>query len=410
MGQHPRCHKLQWLKHYAHLLIPIGHANPGKRRGTVLAGYLHLSRRLDQYLRQIFYLPGKITVARESCMLMLAAMAITVLLAFVFTFTNGFQDAATVAATFIASRSATPKAGILWVAAMVVLGAILGGSAVALTLAGLVNPGEGGRTVAVLFAALVAAIFWNVLTWKYALPSSSTHAIIGGLVGAALAAAGPGSVFWGWEELVTPPHALVGLAKMLTFLVVSVLIGFLGSYCMRKGTGFLLRNAQRSVNRRIVQANWLVTAAMAFSNGANDTQKQLGIIALVLAAGGGGLVEVPIWARFACAILIGAGTIGGGWRIMHTVGHRIFRIEPIHSFDSQFFSGASIAISTLVGAPVSSTHIISISVLGVGAAENPKKVAWSVGWNIVIAMLMTIPVTMGIGAAIYFATALVTGV
>ena len=343
-------------------------------------------------------------------MLMLAAMAFTVLLAFAFTFTNGFQDAATVAATFIASRSATPKAGILWITAMVFLGAIFGGSAVALTLAGLVSPGEGGQTVAVLFAALTAAISWNVLTWKHGLPSSSTHAIIGGLIGAALVSAGPGSVFWGWEELVTPPHTMVGLVKVLTFLVVSVLIGFLGSYGMRKGTAYLLRNRARSINRRIVQANWLVAAGMAFANGANDTQKQLGIIALVLATGGTGMVEVPIWARFGCAALIAAGTIGGGWRIMHTVGHRIFRLEPIHSFDSQFFSGASIAISTLVGAPVSSTHIISTSVLGVGAAENPKKVTWRVGRNIVIAMLMTIPVTMGIGAMIYLAIALLAGV
>jgi PiT family inorganic phosphate transporter len=149
---------------------------------------------------------------------------------------------------------------------------------------------------------------------------------------------------------------------------------------------------------------------MAFSNGANDSQKQLGIIALALfAAGLSAATDVPIWARVACALLIALGTLSGGWRIMNTLGRRIFRIEPVHSFDSQVFSSSSIALSTLAGAPVSSTQVITMSVLGVGAAENAKKVKWEVGKHIIVAMAVTIPVTMAIAAGMYLILSPFTG-
>lgn len=342
---------------------------------------------------------------------MLEIAIITVLLALAFTFTNGFQDASAIAATFIASRSATPRQGIILVAAMVVLGAILGGTAVAFTLSGLISIDSGDQTVVVTLAALVAATGWNILTWRYGLPSSSTHALIGGLVGAAVAAAGPGSVYWGVEELLVPPHALEGLTKVLVFLFVSVLIGFAGSFLLQKTSSVLLRNADRSVNGDLKRLNWVAAAAMAFSNGSNDTQKQLGIIALVLfAAGQTAAIEVPFGIRLALALAIGLGTLSGGWRIMNTLGRRIFEIEPIHSFNSQLSSGISIALSTAAGAPVSSTHIISTSVIGVGAAENPKKVHWPVGRDIIMAMLLTIPVTMLIAATVYLLISSFTGV
>lgn len=149
---------------------------------------------------------------------------------------------------------------------------------------------------------------------------------------------------------------------------------------------------------------------MAFFNGANDSQKQLGIIALVLfAAGESAAVEVPLWARLTCAVLLALGTLGGGWRIMRTLGRRIFKIEPIHSFDSQVSSAATIALSTLAGAPVSSTHVITTSVIGVGAAENPQRVHWGVGKEIVGAMVVTIPGTALSGALVYFVISLFTG-
>lgn len=342
---------------------------------------------------------------------MLGIAVITILFAFIFTFTNGFQDAAPIAATFIASRSAQPRQGIILVAAMVFLGALLGGTAVAFTLSGLLTIDSNDETVFVLLVALVVATGWNLLTWKHALPSSSTHALIGGIIGAGFASAGLGGVYWGVTELVQAPHELGGVTKVLVFLFLSVAVGFIGSYCMQKTTGFLLRNSQRSINRRIMHLNWVAAGAMGFGNGANDSQKQLGIIALVLfAAGQSSSIVIPYWARLICAILLALGTIGGGWRIMNTLGNRIFKIEPIHSFDSQFFSGVSIGLSTMAGAPISSTHIISSSIIGVGAAENPKKVHWSVGKDVIVAMIITIPVTAVLSGCMYFILITLAGV
>ncbi len=327
--------------------------------------------------------------------LMIEIAIITVLLAFAFTFTNGFQDASAIAATFIASRSAPPKSGIIFIAGVSLLGAILGGSAVAFTISGLLLLPSPEQTLLVLLIALLTATIWNIITWKFGLPSSSTHSLIGGLIGGGIAAAGISSIYWGLEELVNPPFEVTGLVKILLFFVISIVIGFVGSYLMHKSTGILLRNAKRTVNRPIVFCNWCAAGVMAFSNGANDSQKQLGIIALALfSAGLSTAAEVPLWARVTCAILLAIGTMSGGWRIMNTLGRRIFKIEPIHSFDSQVFSSSSLAISTLAGAPVSSTQVITMSVIGVGAAENPRKVKWSVGTHILIAMIITMPVTM----------------
>ena len=342
---------------------------------------------------------------------MIEIAIITVLLAFAFTFTNGFQDASAIAATFIASRSAPPKSGILFIAAMALIGAILGGSAVAFTISGLLLLDSPDQTLLVLLIALLTATIWNIITWKFGLPSSSTHSLIGGLIGGGIAAAGISSIYWGLDELVNPPFEVTGLVKILLFFVISIVIGFAGSYLMHKCTGILLRNAQRTINRPIVFFNWCAAAVMAFSNGANDSQKQLGIIALALfTAGVSTAAEVPLWARVTCAILIALGTMSGGWRIMNTLGRRIFKIEPIHSFDSQVFSSSSIALSTLAGAPVSSTQIITMSVIGVGAAENPRKVKWSVGTHILIAMIVTMPVTIVISAVLYSVVSFFTGV
>jgi len=333
---------------------------------------------------------------------MLAIVIIVILLAFVFTYTNGFQDASSVAASFIASRSAMPKQGILFVAGMDFLGALLGGSAVAFTISGLLLMEPSTQLVEVVLAALIGATAWNLLTWKFGLPSSSTHAIIGGLIGAGLAAAGVESIAWGLQELLVPPHELTGFIKILVFLVVSVVLGFIGGYALHRAVKYLLRNAKRSVNGSLVNLNWVAAGAMAFANGANDSQKQLGIITLVLFASGiSATLDVPFWARFGCALMLGLGTMSGGWRVMTTLGRKIFKIEPVHSFDSQLSSGAAIALSTAFGAPVSSTHIISLSIIGIGSAENPRKVRWSVGKEIVAAFLITIPVTMIISGIIY---------
>ena len=333
---------------------------------------------------------------------MLELAILTILIAFAFTFTNGFQDASSIAATFIASRSATPKAGILLVAVMSFFGTMLGGSAVAFTLAGLVSVRSGPQELVIIFSALVTATVWNLVTGRIGMPASSTHSLVGGLVGAGIAAAGTGSILWGISDLLGPAHEVTGIVKILLFFVISLLIGFAGSYLMHKTTALLLRNAKRMANRGIISLNWCAAALMAFANAANDSQKQLGLIGMVLFVSGLALTtDVPVWARFAAAILLALGTVSGGWRIMNTLGRKIFRIEPVHSFDSQFFSASSIALSTLAGAPISSTQVITMSVLGVGAAENPRKVKWEVGRHILTAMLVTIPATMLISGILY---------
>jgi PiT family inorganic phosphate transporter len=364
-------------------------------------GVIRIQRNLDQPpIHEVFISRRENTALGTFLMIWIAA--ITVLLAFAFTFTNGFQDASSIAATFIASRSASPKYGIIFVAGVSLLGAILGGSAVAFTISGLLILPSDEQTLLVLLIGLLTATVWNLITWKFGLPSSSTHSLIGGLIGAGIAAAGISGIYWGLEEMVNPPYEITGLVKILFFFVISILIGFVGSFLMHKISSFLLRNAQRTANRTIVFCNWCAAAVMAFSNGANDSQKQLGIIALALfAAGLSTAAEVPLWARVTCAILLAIGTMSGGWRIMNTLGRRIFKIEPIHSFDSQFLSSSSLAISTFAGAPVSSTQVITMSVIGVGAAENPRKVKWSVGTHILVAMIITMPVSMVIAAVLY---------
>lgn len=334
---------------------------------------------------------------------MLTIALATIAIAFAFTFTNGFQDAATIAATFIASRSATPRQGILMVAGMNMLGAVLGGSAVAFTLSGLLTITDPDLVLQVLFAALIAAAGWNLGAWYVSLPSSSTHALIGGLIGAGVTAAGTGSVYWGVAELLAPPHEVTGMVKVVLFLAVSIVVGLAGGYGMRRCTRVLLRNAKRTVNRSIVRINWAAAAGMAFFNGSNDAQKQLGIIALVLfAAGETAALTVPLWARFTCAVLLSAGTLGGGWRIMKTIGSRIFALEPVHSLDSQISSGVTLAASTLAGAPVSSTHIITMSVIGVGAAENPRMVRWRIGEELILSIVLTLPATMLLSGVILY--------
>lgn len=333
------------------------------------------------------------------------------LIAFAFTFTNGFQDAGAIAATFVASRSASPRQGIVLVAGMDVLGAVLGGSAVAFTLSGLLVVTESDQTLAVLLVGLASASAWNLVTWYRGLPSSSTHALIGGLIGAAVAGTGIGSVNWGVSALTGPAPALEGVMKVLVLLVASVGIGLTGAYTFQRGLGVLLRNARRRpARRRIVAANWATILGMAFFNGANDAQKLLGVVALVLLASGWtATLEIPAWARAMTALLLGLGTLSGGWRVMNTLGFRIFRIAPVHCLSSQMSSGVAIAASTLLGAPVSSSHIITSSVIGVGAAENPRRLHWHTADEVVIAMLTTIPVTATLAALVMLLAAPLMG-
>jgi PiT family inorganic phosphate transporter len=333
-------------------------------------------------------------------------VAAVILISLFFTFTNGIHDASSMVATPIACGAMTPRAAVAYASVIGFAGAVLGGSAVASTVGSIITPGEGQGFVSILLASVLAATMWNLVTWRMHLPSSSTHALIGGMTGAALAAGGTGRVFWGWDELAGSSHQLAGLTKVLVFLLASILIGVVLGYLFQRLLSFMLRNSTKRANAPIRRAQLITAAVLAFGHGANDTQKQMGIILLAIIAGGyaGASAGIPLWVRMAAGAMMAVGTLGGGWSIMKTLGRGIFRLEPIHSLDSQMAASSSLIASTLVGAPVSTTQVVASSIMGVGAAENAKMVQWSVGKEILVAFLITIPATMALSAILYYLT------
>ncbi len=334
--------------------------------------------------------------------ILLAIAVIVVLLALFFAFTNGANDSASLVATIIACHAATPRGAVIFASIVGFFGAIMGGSAIAITIRSIVGPYGTDVLVLILFATVISAVAWNLMSSTLGLPSSSTDGMIGGLIGAGIGAGGLGSIYWGFTELFGPSMALVGVAKVLVFLIVSVVLGFFGGYLAMKSSRWLLRNANRRINQPIRRVQWLTAGLLAFAHGANDTQKQMAIIALViLGAGYSSSAEVPDWARIACALCIALGTLGGGWRIQRTLGRGIYPLKPIHSLNSQIPSAASILISTVAGAPVSTSQVVSSSVIGVGAAENAKMVRWRVGGQILLSWFVTMPACAIISGIIF---------
>jgi PiT family inorganic phosphate transporter len=334
--------------------------------------------------------------------LMLLFALIGMGLIWAFSFTNGFQDGATTAATLVASKAATPRQGLFLVASLGALGTLLGGSAVAFTITGLIDVDDADAVMVITLSALAGAIAWNMVTWYFGIPCSTTQSLVGGLVGAGVAVAGVDSVNWGWSELME--GELTGLMLVIVFLVVSIFFGLLGGYLLFKLTKWMLRGAKRSINRRINQAQWLATSVFAFSNGANDSQKFLGLIILILISTGfTSTEEIPLWTRLFIALAIGLGTIIGGRRILKTLASKIYSIAPIHSLDSQIVSGTALTISTVIGAPISSTQVVSSSILGIGAADRPRYVRWAKANELVVSWLLTIPASALVSGLIGYA-------
>ena len=333
-----------------------------------------------------------------------SAAAITgIVVALIFCFTNGFQDAGANTATIVASRSLNHRRAAILASAAGFMGALLGGSAVAFTVFGLIDlHGDIGLLPFVTLAAVVGATIWNLLTWWMGIASSSAYALIGGLIGASLASAGTKDISWGLGDLLGASHRLVGVTKVFIFLVFAIVIGLVGGYIILRISALLLRNAKRKANESIKKIQWLATSAVAFGAGANNAQKHMGIIALLLASyEGTTLFEIPPWVRLACSAALGLGALIGGWRIMHTLGLMIYEMEPVHGLDSQVVSASSIAISTLAGSPISSTQVIASSIVGVGAANNAKKVRWSIGRDMAVSWILTIPASLLIAGATF---------
>ena len=323
-------------------------------------------------------------------------LALAVAIAIAFALTNGFHDAANAIATLVATRGARPGQAIALSAVFNMAGALLVGTAVADTIAGIVTvtPGEA---VEVIGAGVLAATLWNVLTWWRGLPSSSAHALVGGLVGSALAEAGTGAVQWGGMDGWKP----VGVFGVLIVLAVSPLIGLVAGFGIVRLDGRLLRRASRRVKHPIRRAEWAMSAALSFGHGANDGQKAMGVIAaLLLASGHLDSLTVPLWVKLACGAALTIGTAMGGWRIIRTIGRRIFRLAAIDGFASQSASVAVIFPSTFLGAPISTTQVVASSVVGVGGGRRRwHHIRWTVVRSIALAWLLTLPSSALLGAA-----------
>jgi len=329
---------------------------------------------------------------------LLILVVAVVLIALVFALTNGLHDASSVVATMIACGAATPVQAVLLAAIFGLAGAIMGGSAVANTMAKIVQVPMDPEMLWILLAALLGAVAWNLITWYLGLPSSSTHALVGGLIGAVGTARGLDHVLWGWQEWVSTGQ-LTGVSEVFAALLISPLLGFLSAFLLQKLAGLLLRNARFSVNILLQKLQWLMGALLAFSHGANDTQKVIGLIQLaLLAAGVLDQSVTPLWVRLAGGAVMFLGTLFGGWSIMKTLGRRIFEIRPLHSLNSQVAAAGSIFLATLVGAPVSTTHVVTGAVIGVGSADEHKMVNWQIGKEMLIAWLVTIPSAAAVSA------------
>ena len=316
--------------------------------------------------------------------LMLVAVLI---LAVLFDYTNGFHDTANAIATSVATRALAPRYAILMATAFNFIGAFAG-TAVAKTIgSGLVD--DTTSTTAVVAAALIGAICWNLLTWWLGLPSSSSHALIGGLLGATLVAAGPAAF---------KPQGIWD--KVLVPMISSPLIGFVVALVLVVVLFWLFRNAQRRPMTTAFRRLQVVSAGfMAFSHGSNDAQKTMGIITLALfAAGVIPTNDVPVWVIVVSATAISLGTAVGGWRIMHTMGHRVVKLEPVHGFAAETAASGVILTAAHFGMPVSTTHVISAAIMGVGTSGGLHRVRWGVARSILIAWVITIPAAAAVSA------------
>jgi inorganic phosphate transporter, PiT family len=321
-----------------------------------------------------------------------------VVLVLAFDVTNGFHDASNMLSSLVATRAMTPAQAVVIVAVFTVLGPLLGGTAVANTIASVVELRDLPARLAlgIVASGVGAAIGWNLLTWWRGLPSSSSHALIGGLAGAALAGPGAHDVVWGFAVLRS--GELSGVAKVLFALLVSPLLGFAAGFALQRLMRFVLRAAHPRIDTGLRRAQWFTAAGLAFAHGTNDAQKGMGIIALLLVLGGFlPAFHVPIWVMVASALCITFGTLLGGWRIVRTMGFQIYRLRPLHGLDVQLASILVVLGASALGGPVSTTHLVGSSTMGVGAAERPRAVHWGKAEEIALAWLVTLPGAAALG-------------
>jgi len=326
----------------------------------------------------------------------LLVVSLLVVVALTFDFINGFHDAANSIATVVSTRVLSPGKAVIWAAFFNFVAAFTFGTAVARTVgSGLIDIRQ--VTFAVIFAGLVGAIAWDLITWHFGLPTSSSHALIGGYAGAAVARAGMG--------VIIPS----GWTKTLAFIVISPLLGLVAGLTLMVAIYWLLRGTPPAkVDHWFRRLQLVSAAAFSLNHGANDAQKTMGIIAGVLFTAGylQGDFFIPTWVVIAAGGAIGLGTLTGGWRIIHTMGSRITKLRPVHGFAAETGAAGAVLLATHLGVPVSTTHAITGAIVGVGSTRRLSAVRWGVAGQIVWAWVLTIPAAAGIGALMYGALVL----
>ncbi|WP_434712237.1 inorganic phosphate transporter [Rhizobium sp. YTUHZ045] len=330
-----------------------------------------------------------------------AALALPLLVgligvALLFDFLNGLHDAANSIATIVSTRVLRPQYAVFWAAFFNFIAFLFFGLHVAETLGtGIIDPAI--VTPQVIFAALIGAIVWNVVTWIFGIPSSSSHALVGGLVGAGLAKAGLSSIVWS------------GLLKTASAIVMSPMIGFLlALFLILAVTWTFIRQTPFAVDRSFRFLQFVSASLYSLGHGGNDAQKTMGIIAVLLYSQGylGGSFHVPLWVVISCQAAMALGTLFGGWRIVHTMGSKITRLNPMQGFCAETGGALTLFGATWLGIPVSTTHTITGAIIGVGAARRVSAVRWGLAGNIVIAWIITLPAAAMISAVSFWLVSL----
>ena len=321
----------------------------------------------------------------------LVLLVLVVLGALTFDFVNGFHDCANAIATTVSTRALRPGQAILLARTLNFVGALTG-TAVAYTIGkGVIDLPETRASLVPVLAALLGAIGWDLVTWYKGLPSSSTHALVGGLLGAGVAAAGPGAIVW------------TGIKKIAIGMVVSPLVGFTFGLLFIVAIFWTMRNAGKGANRVFKALQVLSASGMSFAHGLNDAQTAMGIVTVsLLYYGYIDSFYVPLWVKLAAGLAMGLGTGYGGWRIMKTMGMKVAKLDPVHGFAAETGAGIVIAGMAWLGVPVSTTHCISTTIMGVGASKRLSAVRWGVVGNILVAWVLTIPGAALIAAPAYW--------
>lgn len=314
-----------------------------------------------------------------------------VVLALLFDYINGFHDTANAIATSVSTRAIPPKVAICMAASLNFLGAMYS-TGVAKTIGGDIVKSASHVDERIIIAALVGAIIWNLLTWWFGIPSSSSHALVGGIIGAVLVSTGAdGLNFFGISKIVISLVASPVIAIVTGCLIMTLLYWIFGKF------------SPSTINNKFKKMQILSAAMMSFSHGSNDAQKAMGIITLALLSGGYvDSLEVPTWVKLAAATSMGLGTAAGGWKIIKTMGGKIFKLEPISGFAADLNSSIVVFGATLLHLPVSTTHVVSGSIMGVGTAKRVSAVRWGVAQQMLMAWVLTIPCTAAMSAIVYF--------